>query len=218
MDQPNIKRITFDTPQGDQRFSIIKSDTGRATLKGYCIVWNVLSGDRGGFVVRFLPNSATPALLTFALSDHDYQRLLARNDDGSLRILPADSYGIPCEIDVPDTTIGRDAEWLVANQKIRGMSPSVVPDSVESFETIENGINVVNYSKFVFDEVSITPIPAFDQTSIEVKTENIADTKLEDNEKELREHFAKLTQYKLDYYSFDLSKSQPKGEIRNMTR
>jgi HK97 family phage prohead protease len=203
------KRVLYNH---DAKFQLatVNPTTGDAggnltTLTGYALVWNVLSSDRGGYFVRLLPGSATFLTPTFALYNHDYGAPLARNDDGTLRIT-SDDYGVKVEIDVPNTTLGRDLQTLIARQTIRGMSFAMVPGG-ESETTTEDGQEIITFSKFDADEVTITAIPAFDDTSIIVKPneENGLSTnllQLKDYTKELSKQYQKLEQYKLDSYRF----------------
>ena len=56
-----------------------------------------------------------------ALVDHDRTRLLARTRSGSLR-LGEDATGLRFELDVPDTTAGRDVLALAERGDLGGMS------------------------------------------------------------------------------------------------
>jgi HK97 family phage prohead protease len=202
------KRILFNN---DARFQLTTATSAvgdtLTTLSGYALVWNVLSSDRGGYFVRLLPGSATFLSPTFALFNHDYGAPLARNDDGTLRITE-DDYGVKVEIDVPNTTLGRDLQTLIARQTIRGMSFAMVPGG-DSETSTEDGREIITFSKFEADEVTITAIPAFDETSIivepgTVETIEIPDNllQLKDYQKEMTKQYQKLEQYRLDSYRF----------------
>lgn len=56
-----------------------------------------------------------------ALVDHDSGKVLARTKSGSLR-LSEDDRGLRFEIDVPDTSAGRDVLALAARSDLGGMS------------------------------------------------------------------------------------------------
>lgn len=202
------KRILFNN---DAKFQLAAATSAvgdtLTTLTGYALVWNVLSSDRGGYFVRLLPGSATFLSPTFALFNHDYGAPLARNDDGTLRIT-SDDYGVKVEIDVPNTTLGRDLQTLIARQTIRGMSFAMVPGG-DSETSTEDGQEIITFSKFEADEVTITAIPAFDETSIivepgTVETIEIPDNllQLKDYQKEMTKQYQKLEQYRLDSYRF----------------
>ena len=142
-----------------------------ATLTGYAILWNVLSSDRGGYRVRLLPGSAKPAENVHALWHHDYSRPLGDTVSETLRIA-FDDIGVKVEIDLPDTTVGNDAEELVETGRVRGMSFAMVNGVEEGEPVREAGTDILNVKLFTFDEVTITAIPAFTQTTVAVSEDD----------------------------------------------
>lgn len=137
------------------------------TLTGYAMTWNTLSDDRGGYKVRLAPKSAEFLPTTFALWHHDYAKPIGCTDNATLRIT-TDDVGAKVEIDLPDTQAGRDAAFLVWRRDVRGMSFGMI-NMTDYAESKENGQIVITVSKYQVDEVTVTPIPAFTDTSIEVK-------------------------------------------------
>jgi HK97 family phage prohead protease len=137
------------------------------TLVGYALIWNVVSSDRGGYRVRLRPGSAQFAAEVHALAHHMYDRLLARRSNGTLRLYPDDA-GVRVEIDLPNTTDGRDVLELVRRRDLTGMSFGI-PDEPDYVETTVRGMTVRDYTRYLVDEVTITAIPAFEETSIVVK-------------------------------------------------
>lgn len=149
--------------------SIAASAEGKPlTLTGYALRWNDVSDDRGGYRVRLLPNSAKFADPVHALYSHDLSQVLGTTENGSLR-LKSDEQGVKVEIDLPDTTTGRDVSTLVSKGYLRGMSFAMAqrPDGQV---TTENGVRILNAAQYTVDEVTITASPSFRQTSIGVKT------------------------------------------------
>jgi HK97 family phage prohead protease len=161
-----MPKQTFDTPAADAKFEIVNRPNGLPMLVGYAIVFGVTSSDRGGYVVRFKPGSAVPADEVQALYCHDNSKIVGTTANGTLRLSP-DQYGVKVEIDVPDTTTGRDVAELVINKYVRGMSFGLIDGDYT--EVSENGQTIREFSRFIYDEVTITPIPAFVQTSIAAK-------------------------------------------------
>src|SRR4051794_41100612 len=102
------KRILFN---GDARFSL-ETTNDKTTLTGYAMIWGALSGDRGGYKVRLLPNSARFSEPTFALLNHSWRDMLAFTEDGSLRITN-DNIGAKVEIVLDNSTAGVDARRYV---------------------------------------------------------------------------------------------------------
>ena len=139
------------------------------TLTGYAIIWNALSDDRGGFQVRFLQGSPRFATPTMGLFHHDYRAILGNTGNGSLRIMP-DQIGVKVEIDLPNTTQAADVAELVEDKYVTGMSFSMLWDDVlVTTDRTENGVEIMEVSAFTCDEVTVTAIPSFTQTSIGVQ-------------------------------------------------
>src|SRR5262245_59500192 len=61
-----------------------------------------------------------------ALVDHDPGRVLARTKSGTLR-LAEDTRGLHFDLDVPDTTAGRDVLALAERGDLGGMSFAFIP-------------------------------------------------------------------------------------------
>lgn len=161
------RRIVFNR---DARFAVAKADGKPVTLSGYAIVWNVLSDDRGGYKVRLKPGSATFAAPTLALFNHDFRQVLGTTGNGTLRLTP-DEFGVRVEIDLPDTSTGRDVAELVGRKYVAGMSFAMVSAPVGATVT-ENGEKILDVTRFTADEVTVTPVPAFLQSNVGVKPES----------------------------------------------
>ena len=162
----NDKRVLF---TADAKFAFASSPNGGpGVLTGYALVWNTKSSDRGGFKVVLAPQSAQFETPTFALWNHDYNTPLARTDNGTLKVA-SDSYGVKVTIDLPDTTAGRDTYTNVKSGLVRGMSFGMLMAGAEfTTATDADGDEVDTFSRYSVDEVTITAIPAFVQTSIGV--------------------------------------------------
>ena len=92
-------------------------------LTGYAAVFDQETRV-AGFVEVVRPGAFQGSLAgrdILALVDHDPARLLARTGSGTLR-LEEDSRGLRFEIDVPDTTEGRDVLTLAERGDLGGMS------------------------------------------------------------------------------------------------
>jgi HK97 family phage prohead protease len=168
---------------GEAMAANVEKPESVATLSGYAMVWGAVSSDRGGYKVRLLPNSATFTTPTFALYHHEFANVIGNTANNTLRIIPDDT-GVRVEIDLPDTCTGRDVEELVEGGYVGGMSFSMVT-APEGNETVEAGETILNVTGFVCDEVTVTPIPAFVATSIEVAEDNEPEmSKAEDDDDE----------------------------------
>lgn len=153
----------------DARFSVVQTEGKPTMLRGYALVWNVPSSDRGGYKVRLKPGSAKFTPNVHALYHHEFHAVLGDTESGTLRVLPPDDYGVPVEIDLPDTSLGRDVAELVRTRRVRGMSFAMV-DEPRGTTVTENGQKILDVDNFEVDEVTVTAIPAFMEAVVGVAT------------------------------------------------
>jgi HK97 family phage prohead protease len=95
-------------------------------LHGYAAVFDSPSHDLGGFVERIAPGAFGRSIRAagsdvYAFWNHDDGRVLGRQASGTLR-LREDERGLAFELDLPDTTDGRDLLELVSRRDLDGMS------------------------------------------------------------------------------------------------
>lgn len=106
-----------------------EGSTSPGTLVGYAAVFNSLSRDLGGWYEEIDPaafgaNSGDGSLdmgqhnRVMARSEHDSRLLLGTTDAGTLR-LSVDDVGLGYEVDLPNTTAGRDAAELAQRGEYR---------------------------------------------------------------------------------------------------
>ena len=103
---------------------------------------------------------------TYAAYNHDPSLLLARRGAGNLRLF-SDARGLRYEVDLPETTLGRDLGWMVA----RGM----VPGSSFAFRVAEDrwtvGPDRMDERTIIRVErlVDVSPVvsPAYEDTATE---------------------------------------------------
>lgn len=100
-----------------------------------------------------------------ALADHDPKRVLARTKSGTLR-LSEDSTGLRFELDVPDTTVGRDILALAQRGDLGGMSFGfTVPEGGEHWQGDKRELRAVT-----LHEVSVVQsFPAYEGTSVSAR-------------------------------------------------
>lgn len=101
-----------------------------------------------------------------ALVDHDSSRVLARTKSGTLR-LSEDERGLKFELDVPDTSAGRDLLALAARSDLGGMSFgfSVSPDG-----EVWNGDKRELRSVTLHEVSVVQAFPAYDGTSVSARS------------------------------------------------
>lgn len=92
-----------------------KSSPG--TMVGYALKFNTLSQNLGGFVETIAPGAVDKSLAdgldVLARYNHEDNMLLGRTSSGTLR-LSVDETGLMYEVDLPNTTVGRDIAELAA--------------------------------------------------------------------------------------------------------
>ncbi|MER5894774.1 HK97 family phage prohead protease [Streptomyces sp. NPDC001876] len=100
------------------------STDGRISMRGYAYRFNELSQDLGGFRERIVPGAGAPSLRkndVYATFNHNSSALLGRTSSGTLRV-GEDNEGGFYEIDLPDTTVGRDVAELLKRGDLKGSS------------------------------------------------------------------------------------------------
>ena len=147
------------------------------TLEGYALVWGAFSDERYdwelGTTFRIVVDAAevTMAGNCFAVWNHDLLGFpIGAAGNGSLRY-GADDSGLWVEIDLPDTTCGRDVLALVRDGYAKGMSARVYPLEWTEEHPEGGGPYTVRFTKIFIDEVTVTHIPAMAETSIRVADE-----------------------------------------------
>lgn len=104
----------------------------KRTIVGYAAVFGSESVNLGGFTETIKRGAFKDSLESDdvrALKNHDPNLLLGRSSNGTLR-LKEDKNGLRMEIDIPNTTTGRDTEEEIRRGDLSGAS--------FSFETIDD--------------------------------------------------------------------------------
>ena len=98
------------------------TDTGLGVLTGYAAVFNRYSQNLGGFVEQVDPAAFTKSLgdgvPVVARFNHEDNLLLGTTEGGTLS-LEADGTGLRYDIQLPDTTAGRDVKALAERGDLR---------------------------------------------------------------------------------------------------
>jgi len=161
-------------PEAEKR-SLVKpvetrADGGKTTVSGYAAIFGE-EADIGGWFTEVIARGAfTRTLLTAdvrAYFAHDTGRVLGRISAGTLR-LKEDDKGLAVDIDLPDTSDGRDVRTLIDRGDITGMSFGFLVLRQEWDETIDPPKRTV--LEVELREVSIVSEPAYDGTSIALRS------------------------------------------------
>jgi HK97 family phage prohead protease len=139
------------------------------TVVGYAAVFDKLSHDLGGFREQLKPWAFDGCMggEHHALFNHDSSKVLGRSRAGTLRVAP-DTKGLHFEVDLPDTTVGRDLWTSLYRNDITGASFGfTIAQDEWSQDEAGHPVRTITEVKQLF-EVSITPMPAYPDTSIAV--------------------------------------------------
>lgn len=169
-----IRKSSADMADAEKR-SVVASVECRAsgdlvTVAGYAAVFGE-TVDIGGYFREVIARGAfTETLKTAdarAYFDHDPGRVLGRKSAGTLRMVE-DSKGLAVEIDLPDTSDGRDVQALIKRGDISGMSFGFIVTRQEWDETVNPPTRTILAVQL--REVSIVSEPAYDGTSIALRS------------------------------------------------
>lgn len=189
------------------------SDDNGMTVEGYAMLYDQPSTpmpfveyiDRGA-----LDNVDLSKVLL--LYGHDLNSVLARSDADNLQ-LRADDKGLWFQATLPDTTLGRDTYTNVANGNLKGCS---VGFKIGDDKWLQGNDGKVIHHIQSFDqlvEVSITPIPAYTETSVDVQRSLEAFMKGE-NEVEIDyDKLADAVAYKLEQRSAEQTDIETTDEV-----
>ncbi|MFA7308253.1 MAG: HK97 family phage prohead protease [Hyphomicrobium sp.] len=146
------------------------ADGGKVTVGGYAAVFGE-AADIGGYFREIISRGAFSASLkggdVRAYFEHDRGRVLGRSSAKTLRV-DEDSKGLAVEIDLPDTTDGRDARELIERGDISGMSIGMIVRKQEWDETTDPPTRTITDAELI--EVSIVSEPAYEGTTIAMRS------------------------------------------------
>ncbi len=150
----------------------IREAEGQKKLAGYAVVFDTPTfiGSRD-YIETITPGSFTRTLAEedqLLLRDHNAERLLARRSAGTLT-LKQDKIGVAFEAVLPDTELGRDTYENVRLGNLRGCSFGFrVRDQDWDFDADGNLTRLIKDVQCY--EFTITPWPAYDDTSVDVRS------------------------------------------------
>lgn len=145
-------------------------------IVGHAAVFDSWSVDLGGFKERIragaFRNSLRSNLPVFALHHHNFRDVIASTQAKSMK-LSEDKRGLHFEIQLPDTSLGRDLHALVTRGDIRNMSFAfAVRGSDGELWTDPGGGRLLERELLDLDlfEVSTVARPAYLSTSVSARS------------------------------------------------
>lgn len=148
------------------------SDAGPGTLFGYASVYNRYSQNLGGFVEQVAPGafskSIGDALPIVARYNHDDNYLLGTTEAETLRLLD-DTTGLGYEVDLPDTTSGRDVGFLSKRGDLR-YSSFAFHTLEDEWGVTEQGFPLRTLKSVQLVDVAPVNSPAYLDSSVGVRS------------------------------------------------
>lgn len=141
-------------------------------IQGYAVLFNTESVDLGGFIEVIKPNSLDGVDLSAVqlIYGHENNSILARVDSGNLT-LTVDETGLFFVATLADTSLANDVYQDILAGNLKGMSFGfTIPEDGDDwiFDQGDTAVHVVNQIGDVV-EITITPNPAYQDTSVSVK-------------------------------------------------
>lgn len=153
---------------------------GGTVAAGYAALFNSPTEIGGAWIETIARGAFSQALDgdVLALIAHDQSRVIGRTSAGTLR-LKEDERGLAVEIDLPDTTDGRDLAVQLKRGDIKGMSFGFRVTHDEWDETVSPPARTIHEVELI--EVSAVARPAYPDTELGLRS-------LESARKERRAH------------------------------
>lgn len=132
----------------------------------------------GDYVERILPGAFDAAIAegqdVRALFNHELSAVLGRSKSGTLK-LSADQTGLKYEVELPDTSLGRDVAELVRRGDISGSSFAfAVRPNGDNLTRDKQGVYIRSINSVDLFDVSPVTVPAYDGTSVQARDEAAA--------------------------------------------
>ena len=141
------------------------------TAVGYAAVFNSTSQNLGGFVERIAPNAFKKTIQeqdVRALFNHEADALLGRTANGTLR-LSEDDHGLRYEVDLPNTTLGRDVAELLQRGDLSGRSFGFRTIS-DSWTQTEDGYPLRTLNELAIRDVGPVTFPAYEASEASLRS------------------------------------------------
>lgn len=152
----------------------VRSVDGKLVLSGTAIRYGARSRDLGGFRERIMPGAATEALQkgdVYALDEHRFDRYLGRVSNGTLRLVDSPTE-LRYEVDLPDTSVGREVAALAERKDYKGSSFGFRARAVK-WAKDDDGTPLRSIHGFtVIRDVGPTISPAYESTTAEMALRN----------------------------------------------
>jgi HK97 family phage prohead protease len=141
-------------------------------LAGYAAVYERLSQNLGGFVEKVAHGAFAQSLAdnnpVLARYNHDDNQLLGTTEAETLRV-SSDETGLPYEVDLPDTSVGRDVAVLAKRGDVR-YSSFAFRTLEDAWSVTDQGFPLRTLMKVQLVDVAPVNNPAYRDTSVGMRS------------------------------------------------
>jgi HK97 family phage prohead protease len=142
-------------------------------------VLDLSSGRRTPFIEEFRPGAMTKTLSERDITanhEHDTRMYLGRTSAGTLRFTDSTTE-LRYELDLPDTSAGRDVATLGERGDLKGSSLGfrAIPKSVTWSVDAESGLALRSVGEAMVAHLATTCYPAYDDSTMEMALRSLAD-------------------------------------------
>lgn len=158
----------------------VRSDgAGHLVASGVAIRYGVRSKPiLGRFVEEIRSGAATKTMQerdVLALHEHERSMMLGRTSSGTLRLTDS-ATELRYEIDLPDTSVGRDVATLLERGDLKGSSFGFRANPKMVTWSVDKGMAVRSVGEMsLLHHIATTVDPAYNETSAEVAYRSLAD-------------------------------------------
>lgn len=161
------------TYSGSVAYRDAAADSGSiGLLAGYAAMYERLSQNLGGFVEKVAHGAFAQTLAdnnpVLARYNHDDNQLLGTTEAETLRVA-SDDTGLPYEVDLPDTSVGRDVAVLAKRGDVR-YSSFAFRTLEDSWLVTDQGFPLRTLVKVQLVDVAPVNNPAYRDTSVGMRS------------------------------------------------
>lgn len=180
--QINIRAL----PVKQSQIRAVNNYDGSYTVSGYAVVFNQPSQP-----LPFIEYISRDALndvdfsKTLLLYAHDYNKILARADSGTLKT-EIDDTGLKFTAQIPDTTLGTDTFKNIQAGNVKGCSFGfTISQGGDRWDTRQDGTTIHYVDKIdTVSELTLTAIPAYEETSVSAQVKRDLEQYLNNKEEQ----------------------------------
>lgn len=144
-----------------------RDDNETHVISGYAAVFNSPTTIGDWFTETISPGAFSRAISdktdVRALFNHDWNNVLGRVKNGTLR-LSEDERGLKFEVDLPNTSLGRDLAESLSRGDINQCSFGFIPTIEEWDYSVEPAKRTINEVELF--EISVVSLPAYEDTEV----------------------------------------------------